>query len=155
MNWVHYLLLGAFVFGLGGCVGSFLNVCICRIPNGQGLLRPGSRCPKCRAAIRPRDNLPILGWLILRGRCRRCSLPISSRYPAIEALVGLIFVGLFGFEAAVGPGDVVDRGLLGVGLRLALEMGVASLFVTASFIAFDSTRPTVASPPAEAGLERT
>lgn len=158
MTWVHYLVLGLLAFSLGACVGSFLNVCICRIPLGQSLIRPGSRCPKCRAAIRATDNVPILGWLILRGRCRRCGLPISARYPSIEALVGLLFVGVFCIEAAAGPVDVVDRGLVRVGSRLSLEMGIAALLVTASFMALDSRWPIVrhrvAGPPAGPPLDR-
>ena len=69
-----------------------------------------------------RDNVPILGWLILRGRCRGCGLPISTRYPGTETLVGLLFVGVFNVEAAIGPLDIVDRGMVLVGLRLSLEL---------------------------------
>jgi len=73
---------------LGVIIGSFLNVVIHRVPEGQSLVRPGSACPACGAAVRPRDNIPIVSWLLLRGRCRDCSAPISSRYPIVEAVTG-------------------------------------------------------------------
>jgi leader peptidase (prepilin peptidase)/N-methyltransferase len=82
-----------FVFFLFGIViGSFLNVCISRIPDGLSIVSPGSRCPRCLVPIKPYDNVPILGWLWLRGKCRSCALPISPLYPTIELLTGLLFV---------------------------------------------------------------
>lgn len=81
------------VWGLvGACIGSFLNVVIWRLPRGENLAHPGSRCPRCGQGIRWYDNLPILSWLLLRARCRRCRAPISARYPAVEALTALLFV---------------------------------------------------------------
>jgi leader peptidase (prepilin peptidase)/N-methyltransferase len=82
-----------FLFGL--IVGSFLNVCIARIPDGLSIVSPGSRCPKCETPIKPYDNVPILGWLWLRGKCRACRNAISSMYPAIELLTGLLFVACY------------------------------------------------------------
>ncbi len=79
--------LMVFVFGL--CVGSFLNVCIYRLPAGVSIVFPGSRCPYCEHPIRAYDNVPILGWLLLRGRCRHCKHPIALRYPMVELLTGL------------------------------------------------------------------
>jgi leader peptidase (prepilin peptidase)/N-methyltransferase len=76
------------IFALGAVIGSFLNVCIHRIPLGQSIVRPGSRCPACKAPIRAYDNIPIMSFLFLRGRCRRCRKPISWRYPLVEALNG-------------------------------------------------------------------
>jgi leader peptidase (prepilin peptidase)/N-methyltransferase len=84
----------AFAFAFGAVVGSFLNVVIARVPHGQSLLRPGSRCPKCEAPIAWYDNVPVLAWLWLRGRCRRCGQPISPRYPIVELLVGLLAMGI-------------------------------------------------------------
>jgi leader peptidase (prepilin peptidase)/N-methyltransferase len=81
-----------FFFLFGIAIGSFLNVCITRIPDGISVVSPGSRCPRCLAPIRPYDNVPVFGWLLLRGKCRNCSLPISSMYPIIEFLTGAIFV---------------------------------------------------------------
>lgn len=77
---------------LGLAVGSFLNVVIWRAPRGESLVHPPSACPKCGHAIRPRDNVPVLSWLILRGRCRDCGEPISARYPLVEAATGVLFV---------------------------------------------------------------
>jgi prepilin signal peptidase PulO-like enzyme (type II secretory pathway) len=76
---------------LGSCIGSFLNVVVYRLPRGKSLLHPGSHCPSCGHPIRWHDNLPVLGWIGLRGRCRDCHANISARYPLIEALVMLLF----------------------------------------------------------------
>lgn len=76
-----------FVFIIGACVGSFLNVCIYRIPRHLSLIRPGSRCPKCGVSISWRDNIPILSYFILRGKCRNCGEPISLQYPIVESLM--------------------------------------------------------------------
>lgn len=75
---------------LGAVLGSFLNVVVFRLPRGLSLSYPGSSCPSCRHAIRWHDNIPVLGWLRLGGRCRDCHAPISKRYPAIELLVALL-----------------------------------------------------------------
>ena len=79
-----------FLFGI--VIGSFLNVCITRIPEGLSIVRPASRCPCCQSPIKPYDNVPILSWLLLRGKCRHCHLPISPLYPIIEFLTGAFFV---------------------------------------------------------------
>jgi leader peptidase (prepilin peptidase) / N-methyltransferase len=81
-----------FFFLFGIAIGSFLNVCITRIPEGVSIVSPGSRCPRCLTPIKPYDNIPVLGWVLLRGKCRSCSLPISAMYPIIEFLTGAIFV---------------------------------------------------------------
>jgi leader peptidase (prepilin peptidase)/N-methyltransferase len=78
----------AFVFGT--IVGSFLNVVAYRLPRGESLVRPASRCPSCGTPIRPYDNVPVLSWLLLRGHCRSCRVPISPRYPLVEAVTGLL-----------------------------------------------------------------
>jgi leader peptidase (prepilin peptidase)/N-methyltransferase len=83
------LVAGAVLVGL--CVGSFLNVCILRLPRDQSLLRPRSTCPSCKQPIAWRDNIPVFSWLVLRGKCRWCHTPISKQYPLIEALVGVLF----------------------------------------------------------------
>ncbi len=80
--------------GLGLIVGSFLNVVIYRVPNGQSIVRPGSACPSCRTPIRSRDNIPVLSWVLLRGRCRTCHEPISVRYPLVEVLTGVVWLAL-------------------------------------------------------------
>jgi leader peptidase (prepilin peptidase)/N-methyltransferase len=75
---------------LGAIVGSFLNVVAYRLPRGESLLHPGSRCPQCETPVKPYDNVPVLGWLLLRGRCRACGAPIAWRYPLVEAVTGLL-----------------------------------------------------------------
>ena len=81
-----------FFFAIGAVVGSFANVCIHRLPRGASVVRPSSRCPACGAPIAFFDNVPVLSWLALRGRCRRCGARISIRYPAVELLVALLFL---------------------------------------------------------------
>ena len=78
---------------LGLLLGSFLNVVIHRLPRGESLVRPASRCRSCKAAIKPYDNIPVVSWLLLRGRCRNCGASISARYPIVEALTAAVFVG--------------------------------------------------------------
>ena len=80
------------IFGLA--VGSFLVVVIYRVPRGESVVSPPSRCPSCGAAIRARHNVPVLGWLLLRGRCHDCGAPISKRYPLVEAATGVLFAAL-------------------------------------------------------------
>ena len=83
------------VFAFGASIGSFLNVVIYRVPAALSLLHPPSRCPTCHHQLRPYDNVPVLGWLWLKGRCRYCRSPISPRYPLIEALTGGLFLATF------------------------------------------------------------
>jgi leader peptidase (prepilin peptidase)/N-methyltransferase len=100
---------------LGLVVGSFLNVVVWRVPRGESVVRPASACPSCGHPIRPWDNVPVVSWLLLRGRCRDCSAPISARYPLVEAGTGLAFAAVawrfadrpwalpaFGYLAAIG-----------------------------------------------------
>ena len=89
------VILGAFSFGLGACIASFLNVVIWRVPRGESIVSPPSHCPKCNAAIKWYQNIPILSWLALRGKCANCKAPISPRYILIEALGGLLFLAAF------------------------------------------------------------
>jgi leader peptidase (prepilin peptidase)/N-methyltransferase len=79
---------------LGAIIGSFLNVLIHRLPRGQSIVFPNSACPGCGNAIRAYDNIPIISYLILAGRCRSCRTPISMRYPAVEALTALLFAAV-------------------------------------------------------------
>jgi leader peptidase (prepilin peptidase) / N-methyltransferase len=78
----------------GAAIGSFLNVVIHRLPRGESLVRPRSRCPGCETPIAPYDNVPVLSWLFLRGRCRGCGTRISARYPAVELLTALTFLAV-------------------------------------------------------------
>jgi leader peptidase (prepilin peptidase) / N-methyltransferase len=82
----------AIVFMFGAAIGSFLNVVIYRLPAGLSVLHPPSRCPHCLTQIRKQDNIPILGWLKLKGRCANCKAPVSPRYPLVEAFTGLLFL---------------------------------------------------------------
>jgi leader peptidase (prepilin peptidase)/N-methyltransferase len=107
-------LLAAFV--VGAAVGSFLNVCIVRLPAGQSVVYPPSRCPQCGARIRSWDNIPLISYLLLRGRCRSCGRRISARYPVVEALTGLMFV------------------LLLQRFDLSPHLGVAALFMAALIV---------------------
>jgi prepilin signal peptidase PulO-like enzyme (type II secretory pathway) len=79
-----------FLVVIGCCVGSFLNVVVYRLPLGLSLLYPPSHCPQCKKLIQPYDNIPVFGWFLLRGRCRNCRERINFRYPAVEAISGLI-----------------------------------------------------------------
>ncbi len=89
------VILELFAFGVGAVIGSFLNVCIYRLPKGLSVVSPPSSCPNCQTPIRPIDNIPILSYLLLRGRCHQCQAPISMRYPAVELLTGLLAVATF------------------------------------------------------------
>jgi leader peptidase (prepilin peptidase)/N-methyltransferase len=92
------ILASALLLGL--VIGSFLNVCIVRIPHGESIVRPASHCTGCGRAIRPYDNIPLISWLVLRGRCRTCKKPISWMYPAVELATGLLFLAC---AAMFGP----------------------------------------------------
>ena len=98
-------ILIVFIFLLGLTVGSFLNVCICRIPRGESIVFPNSHCPRCGAAIRPYDNVPVVSFLLLKGRCRNCGDIISWQYPMVELLTACLFTGTvlrFGLEVRTG-----------------------------------------------------
>jgi leader peptidase (prepilin peptidase)/N-methyltransferase len=84
------VLIGVF----GALIGSFLNVVIHRVPLGESIVSPGSRCPECGVDIKPWDNVPVLSWLLLRGRCRNCGTSISPRYPAVELVTGVTFAAV-------------------------------------------------------------
>lgn len=88
MNPEHFIQASAFALGL--VLGSFLNVVIARLPRGESIVTPPSRCPRCKKRIRPWDNVPVLSFVILRGRCRHCRRKISWRYPVVELLSGLL-----------------------------------------------------------------
>jgi leader peptidase (prepilin peptidase) / N-methyltransferase len=87
----HWIII-VFLFALGACIGSFLNVVVWRLPRGQSLVTPPSHCPKCSHKLAWYDNLPVIGWILLRGRCRYCGVYISARYPIVEAVTGGLFV---------------------------------------------------------------
>lgn len=110
--------------GIFGClIGSFLNVVIYRVPKKESIVSPGSRCPGCGADVRWFDNVPVISWLVLRGRCRDCGEPISWRYPAVELLTG----ALFALAVAVH----------GVTPQLALDLPFIAMLVAISLIDLD------------------
>jgi leader peptidase (prepilin peptidase)/N-methyltransferase len=139
----HPWLMAAWAACFGACIGSFLNVVVFRLPRRQSVVTPPSRCPSCQARIAPWDNLPVVSWLLLRGRCRRCRAPISLRYPLVEAFTAalavlcvlrfgatahaasaftllccLTAIALIDWEHMIIP-DPLSLGLLAVGLLLA------------------------------------
>ena len=99
MPWLTWSVAVVWLAALGGCIGSFLNVVVYRLPRGKNLSYPGSACPHCGHAIRWYHNIPVLGWLALRGRCYDCKAPIAPRYPIVEAIVSATFVA----TAIAGP----------------------------------------------------
>ncbi len=103
------------VFMFGACLGSFLNVCIYRIPAELSVVKPRSRCPKCMTDLAWKDNIPILGWLMLRGKCRYCQVSISARYPSVELLTALLFTLVwlcFPYDPVLAPYWLLVFGLV-------------------------------------------
>jgi leader peptidase (prepilin peptidase)/N-methyltransferase len=111
-------LLVPFVVAFGAIVGSFANVCIHRLPRGESVVTPRSRCPRCGTQIRARDNVPVVSWLLLRGKCRDCAAPIAVRYPLVEALVALLFFAAF-WRHGLGPDGVAGALLATAAVILA------------------------------------
>lgn len=105
-----FWVLTPFAFALGACIGSFLNVVIWRLPRGESLSAPPSHCPKCGHGIRPWENIPLVSWLALRARCSSCREPISPRYPAVELLTAVVFLGVWFRVVALGlpPSSLID-----------------------------------------------
>jgi len=96
-----FLFVLLLVCATGAIIGSFLNVVIHRVPREESIVFPSSRCPSCGAGIKPYDNLPVVSWLVLRGRCRSCRVPISARYPAVELLTAALFGLTFWLRSGV------------------------------------------------------
>lgn len=117
------LLWLIFVTVVGACVGSFLNVVAYRLPIGKSIVTPPSACPKCDHKLAWHDNIPVLGWIMLRGRCRYCSNPISAQYPIIEAITALLFGGWFYvcYFTKLRP-DFAGPGLEGTALIFAVSL---------------------------------
>jgi leader peptidase (prepilin peptidase)/N-methyltransferase len=93
--WQSQPVIDAAVFIFGLVFGSFLNVCIRRLPKHESIVTPGSHCPRCQTPIRARDNIPVISYLLLRGQCRACGEPISPEYPAVELLTGFLILGCY------------------------------------------------------------
>lgn len=125
--WIAWLLAGM----VGAAIGSFLNVCIVRWPAEQSVIRPRSRCPTCQHGLAWRDNIPIFGWIILRGRCRYCGTAISAQYPLIELATALIWVAAvarFGVELEALRTAIFFTILLGIAMTDAREMVIPDQF---------------------------
>lgn len=130
-----------FLFALGGCVGSFLNVVIYRLPREKSLVNPPSTCPQCDRRIQFYDNIPFVSWLVLRGRCRYCKTRISPRYFVIELLTALLFVGVFLFyfsgnyrQIGISATTPLGKFVAGGWLFYITSMVLLSAFLAASAI---------------------
>ena len=135
-------ILGCFSFGLGACIASFLNVVIWRVPRGESIVRPPSHCPKCDAPIKWYQNIPILSWLALRGKCANCKAPISPRYILIELLGGVLFLAVFWccfMPYAPYVKDMVQKQIFPFPLAITLVAmwTWVSLMIVGSMIDFD------------------
>ncbi|HWS52872.1 MAG TPA: prepilin peptidase [Pyrinomonadaceae bacterium] len=113
-----FVFLLLVVAAAGAIIGSFLNVVIHRLPLGESVVFPHSRCPSCGAGIRPYDNLPVVSWLALRGRCRACRAPISARYPAVELLTAALFALTFWARSGLTPALPFDLAFVAALLAL-------------------------------------
>ena len=130
---------------MGLVVGSFLNVVIYRLPRGESLIGPRSRCPGCETQIAAYDNIPVLSWLLLRGRCRQCGMRISARYPFVEVATALLFVAVvlvedagqdvwigLAFVTLLVPVTLIDLDLQIIPNRLLAPGAVVGLALVAS-----------------------
>jgi len=114
-----FILFWCLWFGvLGACIGSFLNVVAYRLPRRKSLVHPPSHCPRCECLIRWHDNIPVIGWIKLWGKCRNCRMPISIRYPCVEAISSILFCGIF-----ILLGQLDD-------ISLAFQVGLTLFFST-------------------------
>ena len=161
------ILAAVWLFAMGGAIGSFLNVVVYRLPAGLSIDRPRSHCPTCKHPIRWYDNVPILGWIILRGRCRDCGEPFSIRYPLVETATAVIFLAVGLFEGISGAANlptrpqVFDGGVFVLPLNdfqlaglVAWHLLLLSTLMAAVLIEFDGHRPPVRlfGPAAVAGI---
>ncbi|MEB3157849.1 MAG: prepilin peptidase [Synechococcus sp.] len=109
----------------GACIGSFLNVVVWRLPRQESVVWPGSHCPSCGSDVRWHDNIPVLGWMFLRGRCRDCGWSIPARYPLVELLSAALWLSAskaIGFDSGTNPALNLTAGLLLVSLLLPLTL---------------------------------
>ena len=124
------LILSVFSFMMGACIASFLNVVIWRVPRGESIVSPPSHCPKCGAEIRWWQNLPILSWLALRGKCAKCRAPISPRYIIVETIGGVLFLAAFWRFGAFAPFMWVWLALMIAGSFIDFDHQLLPDFVT-------------------------
>lgn len=126
-------------FAAGTVIGSFVNVVIHRLPLGRSLWRTASACPSCGHAITWFDNVPVLAWLWLRGRCRRCRTRISAQYPIVEATCGLLTAAVVFAAMVRAGGDLLEQPHIGP--RLAGRLALALTAATAGWLTTATTRP--------------
>lgn len=129
LAWRFWSLYLGFGVVLGLLVGSFLNVVIARLPEDRSVVSPPSHCPRCNTPIAPRDNIPVVSWVLLRGKCRHCAAPISSLYPTIELLTGVLAALLF-LKIVPNPAALT----LAHGAAFVVYLGFVAMLVAITFI---------------------
>jgi len=147
-------LIAAWLFAIGGAVGSFLNVVVYRLPREMSIVTPGSHCPACNRPIRWFDNVPILAWFWLRGRCRDCGAAISPRYPLVETLAAVLFLVLGAAEGLSGGANLplrtagLPEGTTAPGMSYLQLAGICAFhllllgtLLCATLIEYDGHRP--------------
>lgn len=141
---------------LGACAGSFLNVCVARWPGGESVVRPRSRCDSCGAPVRWFENIPVLSYLMLRGRCAHCDIRLSVQYPVVEVAVALIWAGMFsqwGVHPEAVRGSLFFAILLGIALTDARSYIIPDEFSVGGAVVGLALAPLAGGPSlAEAGL---
>ncbi len=137
MIWILHLILLPIVILTGAFVGSFANVCIYRLPWEKSVIWPPSNCPRCLTYLEARDSIPILGYLILRGRCRFCGASFSSRYAWVELLVALLFGAVYTVDVIAEPDLYIGPEFLALLGRTAFHACLLTLLVVATFIDYD------------------
>ena len=148
-DWIIRLgwILVAWLFALGGVVGSFLNVVVYRLPAGKSIVHPGSSCPACGHPIRWYHNLPVLSWLLLRGRCYDCQAKISARYPLVEFVTAALFAAMFladakpRMAALAADGNTSLTSGRDIMVRYAGDLWLLCTLWCAALIEFDGVRP--------------
>lgn len=136
MTFIVPTLVGVF----GAAIGSFLNVVIHRVPLGVSIVRPPSACAACSAPVRPYDNIPIISWLVLRGRCRDCAAPFSIRYPLIELVTALAFAAIAGVQLSALFATTSMTDALGVLLVTIALLYFASISIALAAVDLDTHR---------------
>ncbi|HEV3167789.1 MAG TPA: prepilin peptidase [Isosphaeraceae bacterium] len=136
MIWLLHVIIGTGLFVIGTAVGSFLNVCIYRLPWQKSVIWPASRCMSCMQPIASFDNIPVLSWLALRGECRNCGSRISARYPFVELLVGLLFLAVYLVDVAAGASLMFAPPAMAF-LRMGYHLVLVAFLVMATFIDYD------------------
>lgn len=134
---LSYIVIYSFAFLLGACIGSFLNVCIYRLPKGESLIKRNSHCMTCGEPIKHRDLIPIVSWCILRGKCRNCKAKISARYTVVEALTGVLFMLVcWHFDPVIRPMQCILNCLLFAALVVVFFMDWDTQLINTGIVIF-------------------